>query len=533
MINILLVDDEPLIREALLTLLDWEGHGFRIVGEAYNGMEALKIMAEKQVDIVLTDIKMPVMDGLELIQTARLNNTAVFVVLSAYDEFHLVSNAYKMGAKDYILKSEITVEGVIEVLYKAYQELINIRQQQKYVEEQEQTRQLFEKHYQAIRYKLLKEMIEGRFNMKQQQDLIKLGFRYAGDQVAVMVINVGNSIKIDDFKGDSSILSLAQNLQDYLENILNTHQIGNLLPYFPGEYVFLFCFGSKYSEQDIFEKISLLYNNIRRNLKEQFNVIASAGLSDIGKGLCAASELYKQAVFAYYNFFVQGKGKLIYYSHLPLQVDKVILDADRKIVVLKELLKSMEAEKIRDNLDFITIQIEVVSEKMVCDIQALFERYYVCIYEFAMDYFLQQELAPVLEEYNKNLRDKGDLKQLNDWIKRALLTITTAIEDGSYLINKARYYIHKNYHDNNISLTTVAREVGVNSSYLSRVFAKEVGCSFMDYLTKVRLGAALEYMKNSNLKIYEIAEKVGYSNAEHFSRIFKKMFGKSPKEYLR
>jgi len=530
MIKLLLVDDEPLIREALLTLLDWESYGFQIVGEAYNGMEALKIMAEKQVDIVLTDIKMPVMDGLELIQTAKeKNNTTVFVVLSAYDEFHLVSNAYKMGAKDYILKSEITREGVIEVLQKAYQEVINIRQHQRYIEEQEQTRQLFEKHHQAIYYRLLEEVIEGQFNMKQQQDLIKLGFRYAGDQVAVMVIYIENRMKTEDLNGNSSILF--QRVQEYLENILNAHKIGNMLPHFPGEYVFLFCFSLEDSERDIVERISLLYNNIRISLQKQFNVIVSAGLSGIGEGLCAASELYKQAVFAYHNSFVLGKGKLIYYDHLPPQINKAILDADRKIVALKELLKSMDSKKIKDNLDLVTVQAEVVTEKMVSDIQALFERYYVCIFEFASDYFLQQDLAPLLEEYNNDLRDRGDLKQLNNWIRKVLMQIAFAIGKGSYLINRVRYYIHKNYHSD-ISLTAVAKEVGVNSSYLSRIFVKEVGCSFMDYLTKVRLEAALEYMKNSNLKIYEVAEKVGYSNAEHFSRIFKKVFGKSPKEYL-
>ncbi|NSW92413.1 MAG: response regulator [Firmicutes bacterium] len=530
MINVLLVDDEPLMREALRTLFDWGSHGFRIIGEAYNGVEALKIMEQQQMDIVLADIKMPVMDGLELIQTARKYNKAtVFVVLSAYDEFRLVSNAYKMGAKDYILKSEMTEEQVIQVLQKAYHEMMEIRQQQKQMEEQEQTCKLFEKHRQEIYYRLLKEVIEGRFSIKHQQDLIKLGLRFAGDRVAIMVICVESYVRTDYSKRISSELS--HSLLEYLENILNNHKTGNLLPYLPGEYIILSCFDSKDSVRDINEKMTVLYNDIRKKLEAQFGVIVSAGLSRIGKGMSIAGELYQQALIACQNSFVQGKGKLIRYAYLPPEINRDMLNADRKLTALKESLKSMEPKKIRDGLDFMIVQVEVVSQKMIDDIRKLFERYYTCICEYGRDYFLDQDLACVLEEYNKNLRDSGDLKQLNNWIRKTLTVVACAIENGNYLINRVKNYLHKNY-QNNISLSLVAREMGVSSSYLSRVFTKKVGCSFINYLTRVRLSAGLEYMRNSNMKIYEVAEKVGYSSAEHYSRMFKKVFGKSPKEYL-
>lgn len=527
MINILLVDDEPLIREVLRTLFNWEDYGFRIVGESYNGIEALKAIDRCEVDIVLTDIKMPVMDGLELIRAARqVNKGIAFVVLSAYDEFYLVSDAFKAGAKDYILKSEMTKEKIIHVLEKVTLEMMEARQQYKFIEEQKQIRKLFKQNHQVIRYNMLRELIEGRISHKEDiiNDLVELGLRFEGEKIVVMAMKI-------EFFDDRISEDLLRQISEQLEKILDSHGIGNLLPHLPGEYILIFYFDAREDEGSINEKISILYNDISKIMENEYDAIVSAGLSRVEKGMAQVGRLYQQALVACQNAFVQGKGILIFYSHLPIEISRGSLNGDKKLNTLKELLKSLDPKKIRAGIDSVVIYEEFVDQTRIDGIRGIFERYYVYIQEYSMYYFLDQDLAHILEKYDNNLRHNGDLKQLNHWIRELIITIAETLQGGNHIVNRAKNYIHKNFQDN-ISLSKVAKEVGVNSSYLSRIFTKEVGCNFMDYLARIRLEAALEYMTNSNMKIYEIAEKVGYNNAEHFSRMFKKVYGKSPREYL-
>lgn len=117
MINFLIVDDEPMMRYLLKNLIPWEQNNFKIIGEAINGKDALEFLNKNSVDIILTDLRMPVMDGLSLIKSSKDNNlNGIFIVLSAYDEFHLVSDSFKLGASDYILKSELTDKTLLKTI---------------------------------------------------------------------------------------------------------------------------------------------------------------------------------------------------------------------------------------------------------------------------------------------------------------------------------------------------------------------------------------------------------------------------------
>lgn len=141
----------------------------------------------------------------------------------------------------------------------------------------------------------------------------------------------------------------------------------------------------------------------------------------------------------------------------------------------------------------------------------------------------RENICCLINEFNNDLKNNGTLPELNKWL---VTMIETLIEEMAHtgVIFRAKQYINQNY-DKNISLGDVAKYSGISESYLSREFRNKTGDSFSNYILKVRMNKAIELIKNSNLKIYEIAEKVGFNNAEYFSKQFKKVMGKSPKNF--
>ena len=240
MVRILLVDDEPLVRDALKELINWEKYDFVIAAEAFDGVTALEELKRKQIDIVLTDIKMPVMDGLQLINKIQeLYKDIRCVVLSAYDEFNLVRKAYAEGAKDYILKSEIDEEHVIEVLKKVAKELLKDREEKLKIEEQNRHIKLevgrkillgdvFTENEILLKEKLLKDLIWGEvLNKVEYQVAQNLGLRLASKNLCVMLIKIDIYMKLskDNIKnkGDNLKFSILVTINE----ILNKYNLGD------------------------------------------------------------------------------------------------------------------------------------------------------------------------------------------------------------------------------------------------------------------------------------------------------------------
>lgn len=544
MLKVLLVDDEPFMIDVLKSMIDWSSCGFLVAGEACDGEEALKIIQTCPLDIVVTDLKMPIMDGLELIRNAKAGNPGIhFAVISAYGEFHMVSEAFKLGAEEYLLKSEMTSEQMLTALTNINARIekeraeLKMKEEQKMLERQaflhnQQLKHYIDQNQGAIREKMLKELIwGGEFaGRKRLRDFETLNIKINPLRKKLLMVQIDDYVRLESivWEGDKMLLNFA--LLNIMEEVLQNFGTGDVFRDIPGQYVIICCFNDTVSEKVIEDKIYQIYMEIQRCVYQYLHVNTLWGASEISSGFKCLKDLYNHALQASRYCFVKGKGKLVNYLDLPKGGKLDLQSIHNRVERLRSLLIYADHEELLKAAGSFKLEGVVIPPENIEDVRELFNKYYLYIQDFAEELVVGDSLRELLQRYRGYLREYGDINELNAWIEEILKAAVLEMSDDSSIVKRAKKYIHKRYMEG-ISLNDVAGELGISGSYLSRIFSREVGCSILDYIAKVRIEVAINYMTNSDLKVYEVAEKVGYNNVEHFSRMFKKITGKSPREY--
>ncbi len=517
--RILVVDDEPFIRDMIVSFLKEDSAENMVVGEAINGENAYNFLSSHEVDLVITDIKMPVMDGLDLIRKVRVINPRIgFIVLSAYDEFHLVKQAFQIGARDYLLKSEITSEELLDVIDRVS------RQMQV---ENEKTENRDQKV--SILGRLLS---KNHVFSKEEYSILGLigDDRFSSFQILVLRLMGENRLKRLDNIPINAGLQLLYDLQTHIEAISNCNILSAVgtdndmvvLIRYPRE-------ASPESRESLPEKIFGEAADYVQSCSGELVGGVSSPSSDPER-LCV---LYEEAVQAMDYFFVRGRGKLLAYCRVVKEAEKnePPIDVQERLCKLRKLIQRRNGQQLMEGSASFTVNLFHPSLSDIAAVRVLFQNYH-SILQDAMD----EEIPEVSEKVRPQLAEftvvgkEGTLQENNCWIKKTLKTLGTVFNSKSPIVRKTIEYVRANY-AKEIKLSEIARQFGVTESYISRAFSKEMHFSFVHYLSKVRVESALELLKTTNLKIYEIAERIGYSNTEHFSRTFKKIIGQSPKEY--
>lgn len=534
-IRVLVVEDEPSMRAMYSTLLDWEANGFELVGCVQNGEKALAFMERTRTDIVITDLKMPKMSGIELIRTCQKEFPLVkFIVVSGYDDFTLVKEAFHLGIKDYVLKYEIDGEVIISILHKIASEIREEQQiekqnkiaQEELVKLRELENVIGNSHY-VLHEMLLKELIWNKGNASQVLERMKkcqMTLEESHLHVAVLTIHgYFEYEKGDEWQENREMLKYA--FLNILEEICRERlQSSYVFCNMPNEYIII-CSGIRDSDVKYFEQ---LYKRIEEALELCFSLTCSLGVSDEAERFSELINSYTNAKLACEYSYVFGGNKLVFFNNIK-ESNKNIQTADF-VLKLKEALSSLNSNKIRDVVYELRINPNMIGSTQIQTIKNLFYLYYIEIQKFAETEGLVEQLNKELNFYYEAERSCS-LPKMNKWLIETLSSIA-GLFNHEHIIVKVKSYIKKHYKEN-ITLTSVAHNLQISESHLSRVFKKEQNMTFSQYVLKTRMDAATELLKNSNLKIYEIASEVGYSNPEQFSRMFKKVTGRSPKSFLK
>lgn len=525
-IKVLVVDDEPMMRSAYPSLIEWEENGFCLAGCARNGKEALEIIKEKGAEIVITDLKMPVMTGLELISAARSEFPDIkFIVVSGFDDFPLVKEAYSLGAKDYFLKFEIEPDVILEKLIalgnEIREEKKKIEKQIKEIEELERLRgleKLVSSSNYVIREKLLKELLWSPNSNEIVEKMRSCGIILEEKANCIMVLTLyGYSDKEEqEWNGEHELFKYA--ILNVLDEICQKREKCYVFCNLLNEYVIVTSDGN--CANSIFEEMRLA-------LSECFSLECSGGMSDSCESFGELKHMYRNAKLADGYSFAAGKRELLVYSNIR-KINGTI-DASEKLIMLKRALGSMNHDDIIDVAEKLRIEPTAIGCEQIDEVKNLFYLYYSEIVNFTEAENIREELKNELQEY-KAARQKDSLSDMNSWIVKILGRISE-IMTGEHIIVKAKIFI-KNHYREQITLSMIAEMLQVSESHLSRLFAKMQKESFSQYLQRTRMNAAIELLRVSNMKIYEIAKEVGYTNSEQFSRMFKKVVGSSPKAFL-
>jgi len=526
--KLLIVEDEHIVRMALKSLIDWRANGIELIAEAVNGSEALKVLTNEPIDLVITDINMPVMNGIELIQSIHhLGLDTSVIVLSAYNDYDYVREAFKLGVKDYILKTEMDPITILEMVKKTLATRVANSFAMTSLQHNEKQRKDF--------YLLLKSIAEGVDPIdKNTVDSIyqELGFKGEFDSCVLLIDDFA---RITERYGVQELGSFSKHVIEYINFQLKKERFAKVVCMQSSTYLILHC-GMSVSEATNRSKLDLVLNSIQKSLKVYLDITVSIGVSNHCHSLEKLNGYYREALTLANLRYLYGKSSIIYQKNANFikQIDSERILGQEKALI--DAIKGMDPNKVDTELDNLLNRIASFKSKNLEQLTCFYLELVLLININC------RELNPfVYNLYGHNtdlyaiINQFETKEEIHLWIKTFVRKILEQVtkenqQVESNQIKKAKKFIVNHYMEN-IGLSDVAEVVELSESYLSKLFMTEAGETFIHFLTRYRINIACDLLGNSNLKIYEVAKNIGYDNVEHFSRVFKKTMGLSPIEY--
>lgn len=533
MYRILLVDDEALIREAVSDNVEWERYGYELAGSCENGKEALEFIEKNPVDVVLTDICMPYMDGMQLSEKLCEDYPSIkIIILSGYDDFDYAKKAIRYGVKEYLLKP-ITAEEMGDALLSLKEEMDKERKAERKIVELESA---YRKGQQLLYSDALLHLIRGsKADEEIRKELKKIGldFHSAVYRVAVVELDLyARSVRLDEKRKRESAL-MAFVLHNICQEIVEENGAGEV------------CQGKDH------RTYMLLHSNrpmeFRQTVKDicteiiiQMNRIMQLAVN-IGLGSYATETeniyiSYEEAEEALEYHYIMGGNHVLEIE--DIREEKSQADVERMLDGLMLDVKGNDVEKIRD--DFASME----------------ETLRRCRYDRRSAGVVLQRIVDMTDELCRMLEMESGQKGVSreEILEKALkaeelqeamdILCTYCMEIGERLDSQknvggkkyavlAMDYIEKNYSDCDLSLQSVCSYLNISTSRFSTIFKQATGTTFMDVLIGLRMQKAKELLEHTDMKNYEIAERVGFNDSHYFSIAFKKITGKTPTEYAK
>lgn len=500
--KVLIAEDEILIREGLKSIVDWERLDMEIVGCAVNGKQALELYEKERPDILLTDIRMPVMDGLELIAHIRERDKQIrIVVLSCLEEFRYLQEAMRMEVSDYILKLKMKPAEIENVMCRLKQELDRSGSQMPDLRLQKE--ELFKEYifYHQMPVSVFRSRAE-RLQLSIQESPLLLC------RLVLLEYKKVRPTHVDD--GGMLARFLVQNMT---EEIVRRYGAGELI--WEREDCYLFLTNAAQGEDGGYTAPERLLREIARTLSESLNVRAVWIVSSVADSWERLPDLYQECVGALEETWL---GKDIVYAALAgrraLLWQRKAQEACRRI---RTLLPWKEEEQERLCAQLTEHAAEGVLDKGKA-VALLTEGLALC------------GLEPDEGREAKIRESSTFLESVSFYVEACQLAQKQSQERLSVEIYEALGYIDGHL-EQKLSLQSVSSRVGLSPNYFSSLFKKEMDISFVDYVTQKRVERAREMLMNTDLKTWEVAERTGFVSDSYFSRTFKRITGKQPSFY--
>lgn len=534
--NVLIVDDEAQIRRWFESLLARTGLPIEVIASCGNGAEALALCREHAVDLVITDIRMPIMDGLELIRCLAREQPAVrTLILSSYDEFKYASEALKLGADDYMLKAEITIEALREAVEKAHGRMVAERRR---TEEVLTLKSRINENQYALRADYFKNLLRGdQAAVRIFREKMELFRTTLGDKhIMLMAVGLDEPAGAGQAKiGDPALLEQAiLNIAD--ETIRCETKTGCGFLY--GENTFVVLFNAEgFGGKSVREQAIRAAYRLSDNLRDYLNVSASVGISEPHYDLSALPRQLKKALEALKQRRFHGKRNVAWASdEMPVLTAEIRKSAHAVIGEIAGDMETSSYERAMQALNAFLSDDARLKEMPEGHFKAL------CLeLVFAVLHNVRkvERQADSLDRYrseslHEQLNELKTYEEAKDWLLRMVAGL---LEEAARLrppysepIRGALRFLETRYAEE-ISLQQAADYVHLNKTYLSELFKKETGVSFNDKLTQIRIDQAKALIAAGEIRMGALAERVGYPNASYFTKVFKKATGMTPLEY--
>ncbi|QTL99179.1 response regulator [Iocasia frigidifontis] len=536
MIKTLIVEDDIFDYSHLKNMISWAEHGFLLYDVVKNGNEAVEIIDNKEIDLVITDMSMPGKDGIEIIKYIRSYYPDIKVLaISGYDDFRYVKQSLKLGALDYILKHNLTPDSLLTTL-KSIKEAV-VKEENSNREKEMLARQLKTGRHTLVENAINKLVKEGVESEKQaRKELISLGIKLYFEKIVVVAVQLDNYDFLKEKYLDSELSDLKKSFSSMANEILKDMALAVLSFLEDGKFVILFSFKNKSSEQGIFNQVTTTVNRLRTTIKQNFNLTACFAIADICHHINRINQYYTRAEQLLKKKFYYGKDKIFYYTSankvksnvnfLGIKEEKELLDS------IKRMDKKEMISLIRDIFDQI-----MESQPSINSVKLTIISFINIVNKVAKEYSIElSRFYKYGDNPYEQLYKYDTFQELKEWIINIYTDFLDYLQ-GKYnaqnysgITGEAMSYVDQHYKDD-INLSIVADRIGVNSSYLSRKFKKDSGQGFIQYLNYVRIREAKSLIASTNCQIKEIVPEVGFNNYNYFFKVFKGIQGMTPVEY--
>ncbi len=520
--RILLVDDEEELRAGIRRKIDWEALGFTLAGEAANGEDALELAEQIMPDVLLTDIKMPFMDGLTLCRQLKQRLPAIrIVIFSGFDDFEYARQAIGMNVFEYILKP-LTAAELTGVLQRLREDMDAQRAQRQDIEK---LRRSYEETLPVLRGLFYARLLNGQIKGNQiAERALRYEIQLDGAQWVTARVHVSNMGEDPD---ELVLLSLKTFFEENL--VLEGCEFRCLL--YDDDLAVIAGFAEKadvYALLGELERVRILAETI---LRLQLTV----GLGQVAEQLEQLSVSAQGAKSALEYQVILGSGRTLYIEDLePTRTDVLNFGTPEE----EELMNAVKLggpEQIRAMIQ----RMMLVNREQISlgQFQCFFLELVTCLIRLARD-----REVPLEEVFGNDftgavrLTDFQSPEELAGWVEKRCLRLQEMLRrqrkyTTTRTVDKAREYIQQNYADCDLSVEMLCDHLHLSSAYFSTMFKKETGMSFTAYVTKVRMEAAAVLLRDTEEKTYLIAEQIGYQDPNYFSYAFKRYFNTSPSKY--
>ncbi|HEY5586154.1 MAG TPA: response regulator [Ruminiclostridium sp.] len=525
MIKLLIVDDESVTRKGLMKYINWNELGVHLVKEARDGIEGLEIANSFHPDIVISDIRMPGMNGIEFVTQIRvLFPESRIIFLSGYSDKEYLKAAIHLNAVSYVEKP-INLDELKEVVKKAV--TLCLEEEKKKLAEKNMN-SAFSESLPFIRQNIIFKLIGRKTipeDLTKDLQLVVVPFKI-DDPFTVLIIKPAFSVEFTNEEKESSSNEILNMLEVCLCDTVHICA--------EKEYNYIIVI----SDCDTFrsnKKLSIMFETLRTRIREHsltcISLFCAVGSPVVG--MVRIRESYETAVLALQKLFFRGYNNIVFYENEPMEF--ISFDQDITTSFL-ELIQEQKKDKAIAFIEKLCRDIRVNEGTLIDEIKSIFFRMSFTLFKEAEKRGLQ--LSKTVDPEERYLWDLisnfQTLQEIKAYLISKIIFVFEGIKDlesNSRSIFNVMNYIRKNYFTANLSVKILAEHVYLTPTYLSALFKKETGKTIGEYIIDVRIEKSKELLMDPRIKLFEVARKIGYSDANYYAKVFKKHTGLTPSAF--
>ena len=533
MIDILIVDDEKKIREGISRNIDWGSYDINICGTASSGLEALDIIDLFMPGIVITDISMGDMDGLELLEIINQTYPTVKVILiSGYKEFEYARKAVALNAFSYITKpinSKLLLDKVIEAKNEIEKRISEVKIN-------DVIRKKLRENILVVKDSFFTTLMEGklrnRAEIESRGEFLEINLAYEQFLISILAFEAGGAVKNKNFYDISFYKAAIMSKTEEKINEMYSCYVFNL-----GERIGVMTCSDLIEKSLLMDRLEQIKNWVNNNM----GLSLSIGVGNVSGSIDKISLSYRSALDAMQYSVVLGKNVVIDSDKIAETTkEKIAMDDFESFMgnnedILIAAIKNSDRHIVRNSLDEIFTSVNQIVRNDIRQKERVV---------FLLAFYLTKILFATEIQGHQYYGNESDLfvvmnsmTGLEDIRSFMLEFFVEAIREydktkqnrNSYLVGQAIKFIDV-YQDSSVTLVSVAERLQIHPSYLSKIFKQGTGKSFSEHLINNKMNSAKQLLKTTNKKVYEIANSIGYKDVAHFTKLFKKSFGVSPTE---